>query len=212
MINQIARGFALAAWLVSSLTITGVAGGADDKPNVLLILADDMGYSDLGCFGSEIKAPNLDALAERGLRASNFCVVPSRSPTRSMLLTGTDNHIAGLGNMAEFRGPKQTGKPGYEGHLNNRVVSVASLMRDAGYHTYMAGKWHLGTTPEQWPAKKGFERDFSLLQGGGSNWPDMLYPDPRNPRLTSRATGNSWTSCRRITSRRPPTVTSSWSA
>ena len=103
-----------------------------------------MGYSDLGCFGSEIKTPNLDALAARGLRATNFCVGPSCSPTRSMLLTGADNHVAGLGNMAEFVGPKQKGKPGYEGHLNDHVVSVASVMRDAGYHTYMAGKWHLG--------------------------------------------------------------------
>jgi arylsulfatase len=69
------------------------------------------------------------------------------------------------------------------------VVSVASLLRDSGYHTYMAGKWHLGTAPEQWPAKKGFERDFSLLQGGGSNWPDMLYPDPSNPKLTFTRNG-----------------------
>ena len=186
MWKEAVRGLVLSAMLVCSLAITVIAASAEGKPNVLLIVADDMGYSDLSCFGSEIKTPNLDALAARGLRATNFCVGPSCSPTRSMLLTGADNHIAGLGNMAEFLGPKQKGKPGYEGHLNDRVVSVASVMRDAGYHTYMAGKWHLGTAPEQWPAQKGFERDFTLLQGGGSHWPDMLYPNPAHPQ--TRAT------------------------
>lgn len=183
------KAIALVATLLCSVATSVAADGAKGKPNILLIVADDMGFSDLGCFGSEIKTPHLDALAARGLRATNFCVGASCSPTRSMLLTGTDNHIAGLGNMAEFLGPTQKGKPGYEGHLNDRVVSVASLMRDAGYHTYMAGKWHLGKSPDQWPAKKGFERDFSLLQGGGSNWSDMLYPDPSNPMLTFTRNG-----------------------
>ena len=160
-----------------------------DEPNVLLIVADDMGYSDLGCFGGEIETPNLDALAARGLRGTSFCTGPSCSPTRAMMLTGADNHVAGLGNMAEFVGPTQKGKPGYEGHLNNRVVSVATVLRDAGYHTYMAGKWHLGEEPEHWPSQKGFERDFTLLQGGGSNWPDMLYPNPAHPHLSFTRNG-----------------------
>ena len=159
------------------------------KPNILLIVADDMGYSDLGSYGGEIKTPNLDALAARGLRATNFYVAATCSPTRSMLLSGADNHVAGMGNMAEFLGPKQKGRPGYEGHLNDRVVSVASLLRDVGYHTYMAGKWHLGEEPSQWPAAKGFERDFTLLQGGGSNWSDMLYPNPAHPHLTFTRNG-----------------------
>ncbi len=189
MRNSLVTVLALSVMLVSSPVVAAADDGAKDKPNVLLILADDMGYSDLGCFGSEIKTPNLDALAARGLRATNYYVSASCSPTRSMLLTGADNHVAGLGNMAEFLGQTQKGKPGYEGHLNDRVVCVASLLRDAGYHTYMAGKWHLGTAPEQWPARKGFERDFTLLQGGGSNWPDMLYPDPRNPRLNFTRNG-----------------------
>lgn len=189
MRDHAVKALALAAMLVSSPAATVAADSAKDKPNVLLIVADDMGYSDLGCFGSEIKTPNLDALAARGLRGTSFCVGPSCSPTRSMLLTGVDNHVAGLGNMAEFLGPKQKGKPGYEGHLNNRVDCVASVLREAGYHTYMAGKWHLGAEPEQWPAKKGFERDFSLLQGGGSNWPDMLYPNPAHPHLNFTRNG-----------------------
>ena len=160
---------------------SGVAG---KKPNILLIVADDMGFSDIGCFGGEIKTPNLDALAARGLRATNFYVGPTCSPTRSMLLSGCDNHVAGLGNMAEYLGPKQKGKPGYEGHLNDRVVSLAKVLRDAGYRTCMAGKWHLGEEPSQWPAAVGFEHDFTLLQGGGSNWSDMMYPNPAHPHLT----------------------------
>ncbi len=160
------------------------AHSASKRPNILLIVADDMGYSDLGCFGGEIKTPNLDALAARGMRGTNFCVGPTCSPTRSMLLTGVDNHIAGLGNMHEYVGPEQKGKPGYEGHLNDRVVSVATLLHDSGYHTYMAGKWHLGEEEPSWPAARGFERDFTLMQGGGSNWSDMLYPNPAHPHLT----------------------------
>lgn len=160
-----------------------------DKPNILLIVADDMGYSDLGCFGSEINTPNIDALAARGLRATNFYVAPSCSPSRSMLLTGTDSHVAGIGNMAEWTGPTQRGQPGYEGYLNTRVVTVASLLRDSGYHTYMAGKWHLGEKPEQWPAARGFERDFSLLQGAGSHWSDMLGLLPSEPKVTYTRNG-----------------------
>ncbi|MEI8342518.1 MAG: arylsulfatase, partial [Verrucomicrobiota bacterium] len=162
---------------------------ATNKPNMLLIVADDMGYSDLGCFGGEIKTPNIDALAQRGVRASNFYVAPTCSPTRSMLLTGCDHHVAGFGNMEEFLGPKQKGQPGYEGHLNERVVPIGKVLKDAGYHTYWAGKSHMGYTPSQWPAAMGFERDFTLLQGGGSNWSDMKYVNPAHPTLNFTLNG-----------------------
>jgi arylsulfatase len=122
----------LSAVLVIAESTCQAADPPQGKPNILLIVADDMGHSDLGCFGGEIKTPNIDALAARGLRATNFYVAPSCSPSRSMLLTGTDNNIAGIGNMAEWTGPTQQGKPGYEGYLNNRVVTVASLLREAG--------------------------------------------------------------------------------
>jgi len=186
------RRILTAAALVGVATLLGVACpacAATKNPNILLIVADDMGYSDVGAFGGEIKTPNLDALAARGLRATGFYVGPTCSPTRSMLLSGTDNHVAGLGNMAEYLGPKQKGKPGYEGHLNSRVASIASVLRDAGYHTYMAGKWHLGEEPGSWPAARGFERDFTLLQGGGSSWDDMKYPNPAHPHLTFTLNG-----------------------
>lgn len=128
---------------------------AENKPNILLIIADDRGYSDLGCFGGEIKTPNLDALAARGMLATSFYVAPTCSPTRSMLLTGCDHHIAGFGNMDEFAGPKQKGKPGYEGHLNNRVVPIGKVLHDAGYHTYWAGKSHMGYEPSKWARGDG---------------------------------------------------------
>jgi arylsulfatase len=165
------------------------ASGPESRPNILLIVADDMGYSDIGAFGGDVETPNLDALAARGIRATNFTVNPTCSPTRASLLTGADNHVAGFGNMDEFVGPAQEGQPGYEGYLNDRVVTVASVLRDAGYHTYYAGKWHLGYEPSQWPSAEGFERDFTLLQGGGSNWSDMMYPDPTHPRVTVTRNG-----------------------
>ncbi|MCP4378592.1 MAG: arylsulfatase, partial [bacterium] len=147
---------------------------ADHRPNILLVMADDMGWTDLGSFGSEIETTNLDTLAQRGVKFSNFYVSMSCSPTRSMLLSGTDNHIAGLGNMGELLTDNQRGKPGYEGHLNNRVVSLAEALRTGGYHTYMAGKWHLGHEPEYFPHARGFKRSFSLLFGGASYWSDMF--------------------------------------
>jgi len=157
--------------------IVGTATEAANRPNILLIAVDDMGYSDVGPFGSEIKTPSIDSLAKKGVKFTNFYVGPSCSPTRSMLFSGNDNHVAGLGNMHELLAPNQVGQPGYEGFLNDRVVSIASILRDAGYHTYMAGKWHLGHEPDQDPSKRGFERVYTMLQGGTSHFADewMMY-------------------------------------
>ena len=144
-----------------------------ERPNILLIVADDLGYSDLGSYGGEIDTPVLDRLAQQGTRYTDFYVSPTCSVTRSMLLSGTDNHVAGLGNMGEYNSPNQMGQPGYECVLNTRVASIAELLQDNGYHTYMAGKWHLGLKPDQIPHARGFERDFSLLVGGGSHFDDQ---------------------------------------
>jgi len=149
---------------------TPVAQTAARRPNIVIILADDMGYSDMGMFGSEIKTPNMDALATNGTRFTNFYTHASCSPSRSMLLSGVDVHLNGLGAMDEWTSPNQVGKPGYEGNLNDRVVTLPQLLKDAGYHTYMVGKWHLGKSPDKIPAARGFERDFSLLDGMGSYW------------------------------------------
>ena len=99
---------------------------AETRPNILLVVADDMGWTDLGSFGGEIETPNLDALAERGVKFTGFTVSVSCSPTRSMLMSGNDNHVAGLGNMGELLTENQIGKPGYEGHLKVRPRSTPS--------------------------------------------------------------------------------------
>jgi len=145
----------------------------DQKPNFLLVVADDLGWTDIGSFGSEIKTPNIDALADAGVKFTDFHVSVSCSPTRSMLMTGTDNHIAGLGTMSELLTDELRKMPGYEGHLNDRVVPLAEVLRDGGYHTYMAGKWHLGEEAEHLPAARGFEKSYSMLYGGASYWNDM---------------------------------------
>ena len=165
--------------LASSIALQPVHA-AEKRPNILLVVADDMGWTDLGSFGSEIETPNLDKLAERGVRFIDFHVSVACSPTRSMLLSGTDNHIAGLGNMGELMTEIQVGKPGYEGHLNERVVSLAEVLRAGGYHTYMSGKWHLGHEPGSVPFDRGFERSFSMLNGGASHWADMNGIVPRD--------------------------------
>jgi len=159
------------------------------RPNFLVIVADDLGFSDLGAFGGEIATPHLDALARAGLRFTDFHTAPACSPTRSMLLTGTDHHIAGLGTLDEVASHSQRGQPGYEGYLNERVVTVTELLRESGYRTFMSGKWHLGMTLETAPHTRGFERSFALLPGAanhyasspkaGTGFPrqDMLYTE-----------------------------------
>jgi len=161
-----------AASLAIALAAPVVAAAADAprRPNIVIILGDDLGFADMGSFGGEIRTPNLDALAREGVRYANFYTHASCSPTRSILLTGVDTHRNGLGNMDEWTAPNQRGAVGYEGYLNDRVVTLPQLLKGAGYHTYMVGKWHLGKAPDQIPAARGFERDFSLLDGAGSYW------------------------------------------
>ena len=151
----------------------GEPSAAHDRPNILLIVVDDMAFSDLGSFGGEIATPNLDRLALNGIRFTNFHGAPMCSPSRAMLLTGVDSHPAGFGNMLEELSPNQKGQPGYEGYLSERVITVSTLLKDAGYHTYVSGKWHLGSGEKGGPAVRGFERSFSLASGGASHFSDM---------------------------------------
>jgi arylsulfatase len=144
-----------------------------DRPNILLVVADDLGYSDISPFGSEIDTPTLAALADEGLIATSFYVSPRGPSTRAMLLTGVDHHLAGFGGVPGRLPPKAVGRPGYENHLNDRVVTVATLLRDSGYHTYMVGKWQLGHEPGQMPHARGFERSLALLDPMASYWGDM---------------------------------------
>ena len=144
----------------------------DSRPNIVLIVADDLGYSDIAPYGGEIATPNLAAMAAQGIRFTRFYTANTCAPTRSMLMSGMDNHLAGIGSQGNA--PNQEGAPGYEGYLNRRIAAMPELMRDAGYHTYMAGKWHLGLEPDQWPINRGFEQAFALLQGGASYFSDMV--------------------------------------
>jgi arylsulfatase A-like enzyme len=137
----------------------------EKKPNVLFIMADDLGYSDLGAFGGEINTPNLDALANEGRILSDYHTAPTCSPTRSQLISGTDHHLAGIGAMAELTPAHLKGEPGYEGYLNERSLSIAEVLKDNGYQTFISGKWHLGLTPETNAHAKGFDHSFTLLQG-----------------------------------------------
>ena len=178
------------AALLSSLAIV-LTGGAcrnappeptRERPNFLVIVADDLGYSDLGIYGGEIPTPNLDALAERGTIGANFYVAPRGAPTRAMLLTGVDNHIAGFGTSRSRLAPNQEGKPGYEGTLSPRVVTVASLLQKSGYRTLMAGTWGLGSAPSSLPSARGFENAFVLHDGAASYFSDMRSAIPGRDR------------------------------
>ncbi len=142
---------------------------ANERPNFMLIVVDDLGYSDLGIYGGEIDTPNIDALAGEGLMMTNFYVGGTCSPTRAMLMSGVDHHLAGIGAMGEHLAPNQKGQRGYEGYLNHDVVSLATRLQAADYRTYMAGKWHLGMTEELSPQARGFDESYALLVGGASH-------------------------------------------
>ena len=141
-----------------------------DKPNIILILADDMGYSDIGCFGSEIQTPNIDKLASQGVRFTQFYNASRSCPTRASLLTGLYQHQAGVGDMVE-----DLGYPSYQGYLNNECVTLGEALKLNGYKTYMSGKWHVGNKPESLPRKRGFDRYFGLIDGAGSYFEKLQY-------------------------------------
>ena len=160
------------ALLLLSIFGSAVPAGAAEprRPNIVVIVADDWGFSDVGSFGSEIATPNLDALARSGMRFSNFHVAAECSPTRAMLMTGVDSHRTGVGAMRESVPQSHYGKPGYLTVLNQNVVTVSSLLQEGGYRTYAVGKWHVGKEPYNLPNARGFDR--SLVQGdsGSDNW------------------------------------------
>jgi arylsulfatase len=155
--------------------VTTPAASAAKRPNILYIMADDLGYSDIHAFGGEFNTPNLDALVQSGRILTNHHTGTVCAITRAMLISGTDHHLVGEGTMG-VPTDERKGLPGYEGYLNDRALSVAQLLKDGGYHTYMAGKWHIGSgivgsatgggqTPDQW----GFERSYALLGGAATN-------------------------------------------
>ena len=168
------------AWRVtlSALMCIICTSALAKRPNMVVMLADDWGFSDVGAFGGEMHTPHLNQLAQKGMRFSNFHVSASCSPTRSMLLTGVDNHLNGVGNMRETIPLSHVGRAGYLSVLNNRVVTIASLLQDSGYRTYVAGKWHVGKEPHNLPPARGFDRSLVLGDSGADNWETgKLYLD-----------------------------------
>ncbi|KAJ4153165.1 hypothetical protein LMH87_009666 [Akanthomyces muscarius] len=144
--------------------------GTAGRPNFLIILADDLGYSDIGCYGAEIQTPNIDRLASEGIRMLNHHAAAACSPTRAMLLSGTDAHLGGLGVLIEYKNSEKgakrwSGKAGYEGYLNEDVATLPEILGDNGYFTAMAGKWHLGLRACQGPWERGFQKAFAMLPG-----------------------------------------------
>jgi arylsulfatase A-like enzyme len=152
--------------LSSCLTkkIQSIKDASPTKLNILLIVADDMGYTDLGCFGSEISTPNIDALASEGVTFTNFYTAPMCAPCRASILTGANNHLAGVG--CQFH--RVDSIWGYEGYLTNRVKTIPESLKEANYHSFISGKWHLGKKEDQWPFERGFDETFVTL-GGAAN-------------------------------------------
>ncbi|WP_423126825.1 arylsulfatase [Gaoshiqia sp. Z1-71] len=175
--------------VVYSCTSTGNKTEGPARPNIILIMADDMGFSDLGCYGGEIKTPSLDRLAANGVRYSQFYNAARCCPTRASLLTGVYPHQAGMGWMTNAN----MGTPAYQGDLSKNVATIAEVLKTAGYGTYMTGKWHVSNTrkdnggvKDNWPVQRGFDRFFGIVGGAGNYFRlpvysnNEKYPSPEN--------------------------------
>ena len=155
------------------VAVDASAGG--ELATVVLVLGDDLGYADIASCGSEIGTPTVSALAQAGVSVTNYHTAANCAPARAMLLTGVDAHLAGVPNIPEMLAPEQRRHAHYQGVLGNNVVTVATLLEDAGYHTYMAGKWQLGAGPGKLPSQRGFERTVALADSGADNWEQRPY-------------------------------------
>jgi arylsulfatase len=154
------------------------------KPNILLLVGDDIAFSDLGAYGSEIATPNMNRIADAGVRFSNFHASPVCSVTRSMLMTGCNNIEVGLGAFDYSFYPPTKGQPGYQGYLTKNSVAISELLNDAGYEVYKSGKWHLGgeALGGNGPLDWGFTKEFGILSGGSNHWNDLaMTPDFGDP-------------------------------
>lgn len=160
---------------ISFSAICAASTAQSERPNVVLILADDLGYTDISPFGSEINTPNIARLATEGLSFTNYHTAGSCAPARAMLLTGVDSHRNGVPNIPEALPPEQMAYDHYQGVLNDKVVTLASILQSTGYHTYMTGKWHLGHTPELLPSARGFDRTIAMADTGADNWEQRTY-------------------------------------
>lgn len=139
----------------------------NNQPNILIIMADDMGYSDIGCYGGEVETPNIDRLAYKGIRFTQFYNSARCCPTRASLLTGLHPHQTGMGHMVSSKKVNATKGP-YQGYLNDQCVTIAEVLKTAGYNTLMSGKWHVGEFHPEWPCDRGFDRFWGIISGGGN--------------------------------------------
>jgi arylsulfatase A-like enzyme len=183
--NPLLKRTTLSLAIASCLALSPIsqalaAAAAGEKPNFVTIMLDDMGYSDIGVYGGEIDTPNMDALASKSTRLSQFYSAPTSTPARAMFFTGKINHKVGYGNMAGFlpNRPGQQGKPGYEGTFSKEVKTFPELLQSSGYRTIMTGKWDLGEKPGEYASDRGFDNSLVLLPGG-----DMHYISDANGKL-----------------------------
>ncbi len=146
-----------------------------DRPNIVIIMADDAALMDFGIYGGEAETPNIDALAETGVMFTQYRTSPLCSPTRAMLLTGMDNHLTGVATIPEVLPKDHVGQPGYSMAFEPGVLTLADRLRALGYRTLMSGKWHLGEEASEMPQAHGFDRSFALAASGADNWEDKSY-------------------------------------
>ena len=174
MISRSKVVFGRAVSVVLMLLLADLALGAK-RPNVVLILADDLGFTDISPFGSEISTPNIAKLAADGFSFTNYHTAANCAPARAMLLTGVDSHRNGVPNIPDAIPAEQMEFDHYQGVLGKNVVTLASLLQANGYHTYMTGKWHLGHTPDLLPFARGFDRTIAMADTGADNWEQRTY-------------------------------------
>ncbi len=166
----------------------GQADSIGQKPNIVLILADDSGLMDFGAYGGEARTPHIDRLAQNGLMFTNMHASPVCASSRAMLLTGTDSHLAGVASLPEMLPEEYQSKPGYGGELNEKVQTIATRLKEVDYNTYATGKWHLGHNEKTLPTKRGFDRSYILGGSGASNYDSRGYL-PQKPHAHWYANG-----------------------
>lgn len=166
------RQFAASLLFAAFLFLPGLLSA---KPNFVVVLVDDGGFMDFGGYGGEARTPNIDRIADAGVRFSNYHTSPLCAPSRAMLLTGLDSHRAGVANIHEVLRPEQAENPAYSNHLLPGIKTIADRLRSVGYETFMTGKWHLGSSPGDLPVDHGFDRSFILDASGADNWEQKSY-------------------------------------
>ena len=165
----------LGQWILAALISQAFSFAQAQEPNIVVILVDDAALMDFSSFGGEAQTPNIDALSQAGVAFSNYHTSPMCAPSRAMLLTGLNSHKTGVGTLPEILSDAQKGSPAYGQRLLPGVETIAKQLNDAGYQTFMTGKWHLGRGPGDLPDDHGFDRSFALDASGADNWEQKSF-------------------------------------